>query len=83
MFNYIMCSDDEDSEERICRIIDDYLLQPKTKETNADNDFDAVENPKYKKLKSKFLANKTKRLQSSIKLQNKKKGRDIQDILML
>ena len=72
MFNYIMCSDDEDSEERICRIIDDYLLQPKTKETNADNDFDAVEYPKYKKLKSKFLANKTKRLQSSIKLQNKK-----------
>ena len=61
MFNYIMCSDDEESEDRICNIIDDFI-----KNENC------IVFPKYKKLKSKFLANKTKRLQT-LEKQSKRK----------
>ena len=63
MFNYIMCSDDEESEDRICNIIDDFI-----KNENC------TVFPKYKKLKSKFLANKTKRLQA-LEKQSKKKNK--------
>lgn len=61
MFNYVMCSDDEEIEERICSIIDDFIKSE-----------DLIVFPKYKKSKSKFLANKEKRLQSSLKESKKK-----------
>ena len=60
MANYIMCSDDEDAEKRICNIID-----------KAIKDNTITSTPTYKTQKSDYLKQASKRIK---KLQKKRKS---------